>query len=453
MIDRNKTKVELIQELEQLREQNNALKALTDVYNLTESKQAEEVVHESKQLLQTLMDNFSGVVFWKDKQFRYLGCNHAFATAAGLMNPAEIVGKTDSDLPWGSTHAEKSSTENSKVMESGESILHYDELEFQIDGREIWLDTNKIPLRDSRGQVIGVIGLFNDISKLKAIEQDLIHANKKLIYQNDQKARQAQELNLALEKAKESDRLKSEFLASMSHEIRTPMNSILGFAELLKDPDLTIRKRQEFMIIIEKSVGRMLNITNDIVDFSKIESGQMEAYLSETNVNQEIEDICHFYYPDAKYKGLQIIIENPLPSHKSIITTDRDKFYAILSNLVKNSIKFTRSGTIEVGYEKKYDYLEFFVRDTGIGVTDEQKEIIFQRFRQGSESENKKYEGAGLGLSISKAYVELLGGKIWVESNPDSHPDKGSAFYFTLPVIVDNEDAKAWQEFDRSEII
>jgi signal transduction histidine kinase len=217
------------------------------------------------------------------------------------------------------------------------------------------------------------------------------------------------------------------------------MNSILGFTELLKDIDLSHEKQQAFLEIIEKSVARMLHIISDIVEFSSIESGQMKVYLSETNVNQEIENIYAFFIPEAEYKGIRLFTRKTLPTSQASIQTDRDKFYAIMSNLMNNAIKFTQSGSIEIGYVKTDDYWEFYVKDTGIGVTETQKEFIFNRFRQGSESENKKYEGAGLGLSISKAYVEALGGRIWVESHPESKYYKGSAFYFTLPSMAGNE--------------
>ena len=413
------------------------------VYNITERKQVEEELFKSKQMLQTLMDNFPGIIFWKDTQSRYLGCNLDFSVRAGLKSPAQIVGKIDSELPWGDKYAKNFRAEDQEIFKSGQPSMHIDELHFPADGPLSWFDKSKFPLRNSQGQIVGLIGIANDVSRLKLAEQQLIDANNELKLQNEQKAKQAEELNLALQKAEESDRLKSEFLANMSHEIRTPMNSVLGFAELLKDQNITPQNQRKFLQIIEKSIERMLNIINDIVDFSKIESGQMEIYLSKTNVNQEIERISDLYYPEAKYKGLQIFIQTPLSSNEVTIQTDRDKFYAILSNLVKNSVKFTREGSIEIGYEKKDDHLEFYVKDTGIGIPDEQKLIIFKRFRQGSESENKKYEGAGLGLSISKAYVELLGGNIWVESNPETFPENGSAFYFTLPLEVDHEKLKS----------
>lgn len=173
----------------------------------------------------------------------------------------------------------------------------------------------------------------------------------------------------------------------------------------------------------------MLNIINDIISISKVESGQMPVSVSETNVNDQIEFIYNFFKLEAEQKGVKLYHKNSLPSNESIIKTDREKVYAVLTNLVKNAIKFTWNGTIELGYEIKGGNLEFYVKDTGNGIHQEQKELIFERFRQGNESLTRNYEGAGLGLSISKAYVEMLGGKIWVESQIG----KGAQFYFTLP--------------------
>jgi len=237
------------------------------------------------------------------------------------------------------------------------------------------------------------------------------------------------ELIIAKERAEESDRLKSAFLANMSHEIRTPMNGILGFVGLLKEPELTGEKQKRYISIIEKSGARMLSIINDIISISKVESGQMEISVSETNINEQIEYIYTFFKRDVEQKGIKIFFKNSLPAEESIIKTDREKIYAILTNLLKNAIKFTHAGSIEFGYEKKGKFFEFFVKDTGMGIPQEQKKIIFERFRQGSELISRNYDGAGLGLSISKAYVEMLGGRIWMESENG----KGSIFYFTIP--------------------
>jgi CheY-like chemotaxis protein/nitrogen-specific signal transduction histidine kinase len=233
----------------------------------------------------------------------------------------------------------------------------------------------------------------------------------------------------AKENAEESDRLKSAFLANMSHEIRTPMNGILGFAELLKNELLTEQEKKEYLTIIEKSGARMLNILNDLIDLSKLESGLMNVTFSDCNINENTSFIYNFFQPEVKAKGIKFTLKNSIPDKEAVIKTDKEKLNAILTNLIKNAIKFTTRGSIEFGYEKKEDNLRFYVRDTGVGISSDLKEVIFERFRQGSESLARNYEGAGLGLAISKSLVELLGGEIWVESKPG----EGSVFYFTVP--------------------
>lgn len=242
------------------------------------------------------------------------------------------------------------------------------------------------------------------------------------------------ELLKAKNQAEESDRLKSAFLANMSHEIRTPMNGILGFANLLKKPNLTGKEQQEFINIIERSGARMLNIINDIICISKVESGQMEILISESNINDQIEYIYAFFKSEVEVKGMKFRFNNGLPLKEALINTDREKVYAILMNLVKNAIKYSDKGTIEFGYSvadtlNENSMLIFYVKDTGIGIPKEKQKAIFDRFVQADNSDNRAFQGAGLGLSISKAYVEMLGGNIWVESEVG----QGSTFYFTIP--------------------
>jgi CheY-like chemotaxis protein len=217
------------------------------------------------------------------------------------------------------------------------------------------------------------------------------------------------------------------------------MNGILGFTELLKDFKLRGDEQQKYIGIIEKSGARLLNIINNIISISKIESEQIEVSVTNTNINEQVEYIYQFFKLETEQKKLHLTYQNALPVKDAYISTDKEKLYAVLTNLVKNAIKFTQTGSIEFGYEVKGEFIEFFVKDSGPGIPDEQKEIIFERFRQGSESLTRNYEGAGLGLSISKAYVEMLGGKMWVENNINlisangNLLNKGSIFYFTIP--------------------
>ena len=244
------------------------------------------------------------------------------------------------------------------------------------------------------------------------------------------------ETNVELEKAKvkaeESDKLKSAFLANMSHEIRTPMNGIMGFAELLKSGNLSPEENKNYIEIIQKSGTRLLSIINDIVDISKIEAGQMKVSYSTTNVDEQMQYIHTFFEHEAQDKGIQLILRKSSDEEQTIISTDREKLYAILINLVKNAIKYTVKGTIEFGYEKRDNQIEFFVKDTGIGISKDRQKAVFERFIQADFNDKMARQGAGLGLAIAKAYVELLGGKIWVESEIG----KGSEFYFSIPDAI-----------------
>ncbi|MBI9038591.1 MAG: PAS domain-containing protein [Bacteroidales bacterium] len=247
------------------------------------------------------------------------------------------------------------------------------------------------------------------------------------------------DLHIAKVKAEESDRLKSAFLANMSHEIRTPMNGILGFSELLREPNLTGEEQQKYVEIIQKSGVRMLNIINDIVDISKIEAGLMKLDIIESNINEQIEYIYTFFKPEVEAKKMKLFFKNTLPEKKATIKTDREKVFAILTNLVKNAIKYSNKGSIKVGYVLTNEHfkdkahpvpsLQFFVKDTGMGIPKNRQKAIFERFIQANNEDKKNIQGAGLGLAISKAYVEMLGGKLWVESEEGI----GSNFYFTLP--------------------
>lgn len=280
---------------------------------------------------------------------------------------------------------------------------------YRKNGEHYWESAIFSPIFNEQGEILNFLAIKKDITLDKKMEEELVQAK---------------------EKAEESDRLKSAFLANMSHEIRTPMNGIMGFAELLREPDLSTEQMQEYIRIIEKSGQRMLNLVNDITDIARIGAGQMKLSIHESNVNEIVKKAYKFFMPEAESKGINLSFITSMLPEEAVLKTDRDKLFATLSNLIKNSLKFTFSGSIDFGYQKKGEFLEFYVKDTGIGIPEEKQAAVFERFIQADMSNTRISEGTGLGLSISKAYVEMLGGKIWLESEVG----KGTCFYFTIPL-------------------
>jgi len=285
-----------------------------------------------------------------------------------------------------------------------------------------WFLDKGVALRDKSGKTTRLIGTISDITQQQKNEDELI---------------------IAKEKAEEADNIKSTFLANMSHEIRTPMNGILGFSDLLKNDDTDEEERNSYIDIIHKSGKQLLNIINDILDISKIEVGQIQINEENCHVNEIIDDLYSLFKPDfADKKDIKFNLHKDLDNTESTITTDGMRVRQILTNLINNAGKFTQTGLVEFGYvllpsdinKNEQTYLQFYVKDTGIGIPKTKREIIFDRFRQSDESHTREYGGTGLGLAISKGFVELLGGKIWHESEEG----KGSIFYFTIPYKTGN---------------
>ncbi len=236
-------------------------------------------------------------------------------------------------------------------------------------------------------------------------------------------------LIIAKEKAEESDRLKSAFLNNISHEIRTPLNAIVGFTGLLDQPNLSSEEKEQFYNVIVQSNNQLLSIINDIINISQIESNQIVLSERRTNLNQIIKNLYSQFLPEAKKKKIDLIIDPELPATSTFIIADENKLEQVLTNLLNNALKFTNEGSVRFGYRLDGELLEFFVRDTGIGITETEQPKVFEPFYQVERSHTKIYGGTGLGLPISKAYVRLMGGKFSLQSSPD----QGSLFSFTLP--------------------
>ena len=215
----------------------------------------------------------------------------------------------------------------------------------------------------------------------------------------------------------------------MSHEIRTPMNGILGFLSVLEDMDITGEERHFYFDIIKSSGERLLNTINDIIEISKIESGQLPVLNSFINISEIMDFHYQFFKKQTDDKGLKLYINETVTGEDALIDTDKHKIDGILTNLIRNSIKFTKAGFIELGNYTVGNSLIFYVKDSGIGIPKNKQEVIFDRFVQAEYNNNRPSDGSGLGLSIVKAYVDIMQGKIWVESEVD----KGSTFYVSIP--------------------
>ena len=315
---------------------------------------------------------------------------------------------------------------------------------FNRKGDKFFLDSRIRLVYDKNGKPVGMCCVSTDITERKMSEETLKQNEKKLreqnvilqalneeLYKSNVRVKDInEELFLARKKAEESDRLKSDFLANMSHEIRTPMNGILGFTSLLSRTDVNPAKQKLYVRIIEQSGHRMLGIINNIIDISKIESGLVEVIREKTDLNRVFSGLFDFFRPEAENSGISLHLHTALPDNNCTYETDRQKLEQIISNLIKNAIKFTRKGQIDFGYRLKDTYLECFVRDTGSGIDEEEKERIFERFWRGKVSRERKSDGTGLGLSITRSLTRLLGGEISLESEKG----KGSEFTVSFPL-------------------
>jgi PAS domain S-box-containing protein len=378
-----------------------------NIRDITERKCSEERIFHERRMLRTLIDNLPDLIYVKDIDCRKVIANKADVRNIGYNKEAEVLGKTDIELFPGQT-GKRGYTDDKEVISSGKVIFEHEEDFIDKQGVRRWLLTTKIPLHDKQGNITGLVGIGHDITERKRVEKELIKAK---------------------DKAEEGDRLKTAFLHNISHEIRTPMNAIVGFSTLLGKPGMDELSRRDYIEVIQQSSNHLLAIISDIVDIANIEANLVKIVKNKTNVNLILQSSCDQFILNANEKKIKLVCETTLSDSDALVLTDRAKLTQILTNLINNAIKFTDKGYVKVDCRLRGKFLEFSVSDTGIGIPQEFHEKIFDRFYQVQNTLSRLYEGTGLGLAISKAHIELMGGKIWLTSEPGM----GTTFYFTIP--------------------
>ncbi len=375
-------------------------------------RRARILLGKEKDLLQTLMDSIPDTIYFKDVDSRFTRINQAKADEIGLSDPSDAIGKSDFNF-FDKDDALEAFNDEQKIIKTGIPLINKIENRIGENGETNWFSATKVPIVDKRQKsIMGTVGITRNITKQIIVEKKLAKAKQQ---------------------AEESDRLKSAFLANMSHEIRTPMNAILGFSDLLDDNNLEESEKKTYIQYIKNNGKTLLKLIDDIIDVSKIESNEMKITKTKFYLNKIFDELFSYYDRENKRvnNGNVHLKINKGKDNFFTIQSDEVRLKQVISNLLTNAIKFTNEGEIKFGYYVETDEkIIIYVQDTGIGIEEDKHEQIFKRFHHYAEMPGKDYYGTGLGLSISKHLVELLGGKIWVESSAG----KGSKFLFSLPV-------------------
>jgi PAS domain S-box-containing protein len=375
---------------------------------VNERNAAEETLSKERGMLRALIDNVPDFMYVKDVDSRFVLANASLATYMGAKNSADLLQKTDFDF-YPQELAKKFFEGEQELVRSQQPMFNREEEVTGRTGNKLWMLTTKVPLFDKGGRVSGIAGVGRDITERQKIEK---------------------EAHRAKEAAEAASRAKSEFLANMSHEIRTPLNGVMGMTDLALDTELTSEQR-EYLETVKASSDSLLTVINDILDFSKIEAGKIDLEAVDFNLRDSLESTLKTLALRADEKGLELLCE-VAPEVPEIVCGDSTRLRQVVMNLVSNALKFTEQGEIAVKVQiESHDspdcVLHFTVSDTGIGIPEEKRELIFAAFSQADSSTTRKYGGTGLGLTISTRLVEMMGGKIWVES--EEH--RGSQFHFT----------------------
>ena len=377
---------------------------------VAERKRTEEVLRDSQSLYSSLVENLPVQVLRKDLEGRFTFANRSFCALLGRRLD-EIAGQTDFDF-YPAELAEKYRRDDARVRETGDLFEGVEQNE--KGGQMRYVQVMKSPVRDASGKIVGTQVIFWDVTERKWAEEQLAQAK---------------------EAAEAANRAKSIFLANMSHEIRTPLNGILGLTELLMDTRLTSEQRQ-YLTLVRESGESLLSLVNDILDFSKIEAGKLSLERTRFDLHEMLGDTMRSLAIRAHHKGLELACRIR-PGVPILAIGDSMRLRQIIVNLVGNAIKFTDRGEVvlEVDSRGQSDdeaIVHFAVTDTGIGIPEEKRSVIFDVFEQGDSTSRRRFGGTGLGLSISARLVDLLGGRIWLESEVG----RGSTFHFTTRLAV-----------------
>ena len=428
MAGRKKDEDPLVRELATLRERIAELER-----GKAQTKRVEEVLQRERNLLGTLIDYLPDYVYVKDAQSRFVAANAATARIMGAASPSDLLGKTDADF-YPKELATEYLHDEQEVLRRGEPVVNKDEPGMNPDGSPRAILTTKVPLKDSEGKVVGLVGIGRDITERKRAEEALQRAHDELERRVEARTAELARANADLARSKEAaeaaSRAKSAFLASMSHEIRTPLNAIIGMTELVLKSRLSAQQR-DFISTVKDSGEALLSVVSDILDFSKIEAGRLVLDCRPFDLRQSLGNTVKSFDIRARQQGLGLScrIHRDVPR---MVVGDYGRLRQIVVNLLGNAIKFTERGEValEVSQSSRGPeevVLQFTVSDTGIGIPEEKQSLVFEMFEQVDSSLARRHGGTGLGLAIASRLVDLMEGRIWLESEVG----RGSRFHFT----------------------
>lgn len=384
--------------------------------DITELKKSQLLLKENLNMLETVLNTIPVSVFWKDDELRFAGSNRKFLDDAGIKYPKDLVGKKEMDMPWSKDVQEIFEQDDAYILQTGEPQLGFEEVIKTDDDKEHWIRGSKVPLHTANGEVIGVLGVFMDITDSKKNENELFNANLKLA---------------------ENDMLKTSFLANISHEVRTPLSAIVGFADMLTKDHIPASEISHFTRLIQNQADHLLKVVSDILDISLIESNQIKLEQQTIDVVELLNDqylILGHQLKNLNNDHIRAKLSIPKSIKHFYIKGDKVRIRQVLNNLIDNAIKFTQFGFIELGFQTDGDNkAQIFVKDSGIGIDEKNKSLIFERFRKGDHTFKKQFSGLGLGLAIAKELTQRMEGDLWFESELEM----GSSFYFSIPVAED----------------